>query len=906
MPETTRFLMRRSAWLIALVVLVSCSSGEEIAPVDLLVFSKTASFRHASIDDAVAWFQSLEPEEKMTITFSEDASIFNDGALAEFDAVAFIHTTGDFLNDSQQAAFERFIQSGRGYVGIHAAADAEYEWPWYEDLVGALFRTHQVYNPIAEPIEYGGPFSFRVEDKEHPSTSFFEEDTFELDEEIYSYRRNPRWQAQVLINIEPSGLQDIPTLDGMPPMAEETGGDHPVSWYKEFDGGRSWYTSFGHDPGTWSLPWFQQHVLAGIRWAANGTQTFSKFTITDQTASPTSLAVLPDGKVYYLERTGDVRLWDPETGRVTVAATLEVSLQGENGLLGIVLDPDFEQNRFVYLYYSLALTDENVLSRFRAEADGTILVLDETELLRVPSNREQHEGGDLEFGPDGTLYLSVGDNTVPFGDSSGYAPLDERPGQESFNAQLTAGNPFDLRGKILRINTDGTIPDGNLYDASGEEGRPEVFVTGTRNPFRFAIDPNTGRVIWGDVGPDANEDTDDRGPRGYDEVNFADVPGDYGWPLCIAENLPYVDYDFESGASGEPFDCREKVPSALAYDYDTVSYLPLGARLTANAPLEAIPGRTALVPTMVPVVDDPDDQPFALPERFQGKAVLAEWTRAMVLAIQISEEGQVTDLRPLMPWDRFIRPIDAAVGPDGALYVLEFGTGFFGGNDDAGVVRVEHSAEGNLSPVAFFTVTGQEDAVGSTVEFVATGSRAPARGASIDRYEWDADGDGEVDGTGRTLDFAYDASGPVTASLTVVDSEGRRSFPFVRELVVGNTPPTVTIADTDDPERALGDEVTVASGIPLTLIATPADLEDESVDCATVQWSLALGHDSHAHPESTVTGCNFTLDDTTLPPHTDDPNDLVFWAIEARYTDGGGADGQGQLTGSRGIVILVE
>lgn len=894
------------AWLLVGAFMTSCSgSGEEIAPVDLLVFSKTAGFRHASIDDAVAWFQGLSPDEKMTITFSEDASIFNDADLAQFDAVAFVHTTGDFLDDGQQAAFERFIRSGHGYVGIHAAADAEYEWPWYEDLVGALFRTHQAYNPIADPVVYGGPFEFRVEDKTHPSTSFLE-DTLVLDEEIYSYRRNPRWQAQVLINIEPSGLRDIPSLDGMPPMSEETGGDHPVSWYKEFDGGRSWYTNFGHDPGTWSLEWFQQHVLAGIRWAANGTQTFSKFTITENTASPTSLAVLPDGRVYYLERSGEVRLWDPSTGRVTVAATLEVSLQGENGLLGIVLDPNFEENRFVYLYYSLSLTDENVLSRFRAEADGSILTLDETELLRVPSNREQHEGGDLEFGPDGTLYLSVGDNTIPFGDSAGYTPIDERPGMEGFNAQLTAGNPFDLRGKILRLNPDGSIPEGNLFDPSGEEGRPEIFVMGTRNPFRFALDPETGRLIWGDVGPDANEDSPTRGPRGYDEVNYADAPGDFGWPWCIAENLPYVDYDFATEASGEPFDCSEKLPSALAYDYDTVSYLPLGARLTANAPLEAIPGRTALVPTMVPVVDDPEAQPFAFPERFQGKAIMAEWTRAMVLAIDISEDGEVTDLRPLMPWDRFIRPIDAALGPDGALYVLEFGTGFFGGNDDASVVRVEHSADGNLTPFAFFEVTGQEGPVGSTVQFTSEGSGAPARGASIDRYEWDADGDGEVDGTGATLDFSYSASGPFTASLAVIDSDGRRSFPFVRELVVGNTPPEVVIADQANPDQALGDEVVYPPGVSVTFVATPSDAEDASVDCANVQWSLALGHDSHAHPDSTSTGCTFTLDDTTLPPHTEDPNDMVFWAIEASYTDQGGTDGEGQLTGRRGIVIQVE
>ncbi|MGB5810025.1 MAG: ThuA domain-containing protein [Polyangiales bacterium] len=889
-----------------MTIAASCGGdGQPVEPVDLLVFSKTDGFRHNSIDDAVSWLEGLDEREKFTVTFSEDADIFNDEDLSEFDAVAFIHTTGDFLNDAQQAAFERFVRSGRGYVGIHAAADAEYEWPWYQDLVGALFRTHQIYDFTAEPPEYGGPFAFRVEDQAHPSTSFLE-DTFELDEEIYSYRRNPRWQAKVLITIDPQGFRSIPSLDGTPPMSQETGGDHPVAWYKEFDGGRSWYTNFGHDPGTWELAWFQEHVLEGIRWAANGTQTFSKFTITEKTASPTSLAVLPDGRVYYLERTGEVRLWDPATGRVKEAAKLEVSVQGENGLLGIVLDPEFETNRFVYLYYSLPLTNENVLSRFRAEADGSILLLDGLELLRVPSNRQQHEGGDLEFGPDGTLYLSVGDNTNPFGDSVGYAPLDERPGMEPMNARNTASNPFDLRGKILRINRDGSIPSGNLFDLSGDEGRPEVYVMGTRNPFRFAIDSTTGQLIWGDVGPDANDDSDERGPRGYDEVNVADVPGDYGWPMCIANNLPYNDFDFATEEPGDFFECGDKVPAALAYDYDTVSSLPLGARLTANAPLNAIPGRTALVPTMYPLVPDPETQPFAFPNRFQGKAMFLEWTRAMVLALDISDEGDVTELRALMPWERFIRPIDAAVGPDGALYVLEFGTGFFGGNDDAGVVRVEHSAEGDLTPVSFFTVTGQDAPVGSPVTFDADGSRAPGRGASIDRYEWDVDGDGETDGTGATFEYPYDSSGTYSASLTVIDSDDRRSFPFVRELVVGNTPPVVAIENQAAPGSSLGDQVAVTAGQSLTLVAVPSDAEDESVDCETVQWSLALGHDSHAHPERTSTGCTFTLEDTTLPPHSQDPDDTIFWAIEAAYTDAGGADGEGQLTGRRGIVIQVE
>ena len=894
------------AFALIAVLAASCtsssSSSEPIEPVDLLVFSKTEGFRHPSIDDAVAWFEALDPAEKVSVTFSEDATIFNDEDLSPFDAVAFIHTTGDFLNEEQQAAFERFIQSGKGYVGVHAAADGEYEWVWYEDLVGALFKQHQFYDPFADPAEYGGPFQFRVEDKEHPSTSFLES-TFELDEEIYSFRRNPRWEAKVLINIDPTLISELPH-DG-PSMGEETGGDHPVAWYKEFDGGRSWYTSLGHDPGTWSIEWFQEHVLGGIRWAAKGIQTFNKFRITDKAVNPIAVAVRPDAKVYYLERSGEVLLWDPETGRVTEAAKLEVSQEGENGLLGIALDPSFEQNQLVYLYYSSAETDSNILSRFEAAPDGTISLLSEQDLLRVPSNRANHEGGDLEFGPDGTLYLSVGDNTIPFGDSLGYAPLDERPGMEKFNAQLTAANPFDLRGKILRINPDGSVPAGNLFDPSGENGRPEVFATGTRNPFRFAVDPS-GRVIWGDVGPDASADNPDRGPRGFDELNIADAPGDYGWPYCIAENIPYNDYDFETEESGPAFECADKVPAALSYDYWTVSHLPLGSPDTANNPEFALPARTALVPDIYPVVNNPSERPFALPKPFQGKPLMLEWTRKLIMAVGLSENDELTELRTLMPWERFVLPIDAAIAPDGALYVLEYGTDVFGNSADAAVVRIEHSELGALTPVATFSASGQEAPVGSAVQFSSEGSYAPGHGASIASYEWDVDGDGEVDGTGPSLEYRYASSGVFPASLSVIDSEGRRSFPFVRELVVGNTPPTIEIEDLAEPGVPLPDVVSYPAGISLTLVGVPFDEEDDPADCEEVQWTLSVGHNAHAHPERTGSGCTFTLDDTTLPPHTEDPDDVVFWAVEAAYTDKGGEDGEGQLTGRRGIVIQVE
>src|SRR5204863_2796075 len=142
-------------------------------------------------------------------------------------------------------------------------------------------------------------------------------------------------------------------------------------------------------------------------------------------------------------------------------------------------------------------------------------------------------------------------------DSQGYAPIDERSGRTSWDAQRSAGNTMDLRGKILRITPLAaggySIPPGNLFPNGG--GRPEIYAMGMRNPFRFSIDSRTGWLYFGDVGPDALTDSATRGPRGYDEINRARTAGNYGWPYCIADNEPYIDYDFETEVSSAAFDC---------------------------------------------------------------------------------------------------------------------------------------------------------------------------------------------------------------------------------------------------------------------------------------------------------------------------------------------------------------
>ncbi|HYD47709.1 MAG TPA: ThuA domain-containing protein [Terriglobales bacterium] len=838
--------------------------------IDVLVFTRTAAFRHTSIGEAHAFFHSLSAAEGIRAAVSEDPAHFNDDFLARFEVIAFVNTTGDVLDADQQAAMERFIRSGKGYVGVHAAADTEYDWPWYGRLVGAYFRSHPLF-PVAVAIT--------TEDATHPATAHLGE-TFPFTDEIYNFDRNPRRDNAILLTVDEAGFI-YPNTDGGPSM----GADHPIAWYKEFEGGRSFYTNLGHQQQSWTAPLFREHLLAGIRWAAQPA-SFSRSVLTGNARNPLAVAAAPDGRVFYIERTGELRAWLPESGRVVDALVLPVSLAGENGLLGIALDPSFADNGYLYLYYSEPDTEPipetsprgfNVLARFTIDAASHGDPQSRLELLRVPSDRINHEGGALAFGPDGNLYLSIGDNTDPF-DSNGSAPLDERPGRELYNSQRTAANPFDLRGKILRIRPDGSIPPGNLFPADGSSGRPEIFVMGVRNPFRIAVDPLSGRLFWGDVGPDAVGDSN-RGPRGYDEINYADRPGNYGWPYCIGANRPYFDFDFETNRPGMRFVCDDFIPALLAYDYLTISQLALGNALDPEIILDpesgaAFTGRTAIAGVVVPPAGE---APFALPAPFAGTLLMTDWTRDILASVEVSESGELGRVRRLLPWERFRRPIDLDVGPDGALYVLEYGSGFAGDNDDAQLSRIEYSAGGDLSPVAVASAAPERGALPLAVHFSASGSHAAGASGAIVSYEWDVDGDGVVDSNRAEFDHVIEQSGVTVATLVVVTESGRRSLPAAVEVIAGNAPPRVRIL-----EPAAGTEI--VAGTPVTLVGEAEDDEDGTIDCQDLQWDIRLGHNAHSHPGSLLRGCSVSFNPTT-GSHTAGSN--LFYVVELSYTDRG-------------------
>jgi type 1 glutamine amidotransferase len=235
--------------LAAAALLVLLSVGAQRAPdYRVLLFSRTMGFRHDSIPDAVQAVSRLGPEHGFAVDATEDAAMFDDEHLAAYAAVMFLLTTGDVLDDGQQAAFERYIHNGGGFIGVHSATDTEYDWPWYGSLVGAYFADHPPGTYLA---------AVHLEGERDASTAELP-DPWLRNDEWYNFRSNPRASPDVVV----LAALDESTYPG------GTMGDHPVAWRHAFDGGRAWYTAGGHTRESYYDPLFLSHLVGGIQYAA--------------------------------------------------------------------------------------------------------------------------------------------------------------------------------------------------------------------------------------------------------------------------------------------------------------------------------------------------------------------------------------------------------------------------------------------------------------------------------------------------------------------------------------------------------------------------------------------------------------------------------------------------------------
>ncbi|MFC0845190.1 ThuA domain-containing protein [Streptomyces noboritoensis] len=625
-----------------------------------------------------------------------------------------------------------------------------------------------------------------------------------------------------------------------------------------------------------------------------------------ETGEPMSLAVLPDRSVLHTSRSGELRLTDA-AGNTRPAGTLPVYSHDEEGLQGVGVDPKFSTNRFVYLYYAPPLSTPsgdapdtgtaadfarfdgvNRLSRFVLKADGTLDNASEKKILDIPASRGLccHVGGDIDFDAQGNLYLSTGDDTNPFA-SDGYTPIDQRPGRNpAYDARRSAGNTNDLRGKLLRIkvNDDGgySIPAGNLFAPGTAKTRPEIYAMGFRNPFRFSVDKATGIAYVGDYGPDAGAADPKRGPGGQVEFARVDKPGNYGWPFCTGKNDPYVDYDFATHTSGAAFNCAAPKntspyntglvdlppaqPAWIPYDGGSVPEFGTGSESPMGGPVYHY--------------DASLDSPVKFPQAYDGEFFAGEFGRRWIKRIRQDAGGAVRSINPV-PWTG-TQVMDMAFGPDGALYVLDYGTSYFGGDENSALYRIEN-ATGGHSPVAQAKADRTSGQAPLRIAFSSAGT-TDADGDAL-TYTWDF-GDGTAPSTAADPAHTYRKNGTFTATVTAKDPSGRTGSASVH-VTVGNTAPKVTLQLPGD-----GQLFTFGDNVPFKLTVT--DPEDGTVDCAKVQVRFVLGHDSHGHPVTTVNGCSGTIKTAIDGGH--DPNANIFGVIDASYTDNGGG-GQPALSG---------
>ncbi|MER5347905.1 PQQ-dependent sugar dehydrogenase [Streptomyces mirabilis] len=624
-----------------------------------------------------------------------------------------------------------------------------------------------------------------------------------------------------------------------------------------------------------------------------------------EVGEPMSLAVLPDRSVLHTSRDGELRLTDA-AGNTRLAGKLDVYTHDEEGLQGVGIDPGFADNRFIYLYYAPPLNTPagdapetgtaadfapfdgvNRLSRFVLKTDGTLDTASEKKILDVQATRGIccHVGGDIDFDAAGNLYLSTGDDSNPF-QSDGFTPIDERPDRNPvFDAQRSAGNTNDLRGKILRIkvNADGSyaIPDGNLFAPGTDKTRPEIYAMGFRNPFRFSVDKATGIVYVGDYGPDAGAADPARGPGG--QVEFARVtgPGNFGWPYCTGKNDAYVDYDFATKTSGAAFDCN--APKNTSPHNTGLTDLPPAQPAWIPYDGASVPefGSGSESPMGGPVYhyDASLDSPVKFPQAYDGNFFAGEFGRRWIKRIASDSAGTVQSINSV-PWTG-TQVMDMAFGPDGALYVLDYGTAWFGGDENSGLYRIENATDGH-SPVAQAAADRTSGQAALKVSFSSAGS-SDADGDAL-TYSWDF-GDGGTS-TAANPSHKYKTNGTYTATVTAKDATGRTGSASV-QIVVGNTAPKVVIEQPRD-----GQLFNFGDPVPFKVKVT--DPEDgRAIDCAKVKVTFILGHDSHGHPLTSANGCSGTLQTSADGGHDQDAN--IFGVLDAEYTDGGGG-GQAPLT----------
>lgn len=587
---------------------------------------------------------------------------------------------------------------------------------------------------------------------------------------------------------------------------------------------------------------------------------FVKTILSQDLNEPMELAIASDGRVFLVERSGKCYMYDPKSRKTRLVHQFPIPAKAlslsTDGLMGVTLDPDFDQNNFIYFFYTSQQGNkfENNLSRFRLQADNTLNLASEKILLHFPIYMQgrSHTGGSLAWDKDKNLYLSTGDDVLPT-QSKGFAPIDERPGRAHFDAQSTSGNTNDLRGKILRIHpeADGsyTIPAGNLFAPGTPGTRPEIYVMGCRNPYRISVDQQTSILYWGEIGPDAGTNGE-LGPRGHDEFNQAKKAGNFGWPFFVGNNQAYRDYDFATNTVGELF--RAEAPVNNSVNNTGLKTLPPAQKAMIWYPYETSPEFPALGKGGRSAMGGPvyhynpslaSDK--KLPAYYDKAWFIFEWMRSWIFVVRLDEQHNFASMEPFLPaTGKFKRPMDMEIGPDGALYVLDYGSVYNADNDDACLVRVEFNA-GNRAPVARITASDSLGSAPLALQFSSSKSYDFDAGDQLS-YEWTF-GNSQQLSREANPSFTFSENGIYQVVLKVSDPAGQSSRDTL-QVKVGNTPPQVSITPASNGSFYFPGQ----AALPYTVQVK--DKEDKKIDPKRVKVQLSYvpqgGISNETHPDN--------------------------------------------------------
>jgi glucose/arabinose dehydrogenase/type 1 glutamine amidotransferase len=766
------------AWsgLVAMPAPATATADPSAAPIRILVF-------HTSTEPAaagVAAIRDLGRHHGFAVDTTQDAAAFADPNLGRYRAVVFLSGAGDALSPEQETGLQQYVRAGGGFLGIADAALTQPGSAWFTGLVGGRPGT----SPTAVQravVEVG--------DRVHPASRNLPLEWPRADQ-WFNWSPNPVGTVHTVANLRE---RSYTAGDGA------NGPYHPISWCRDYDGGRSFYTGMGHTAASFDRD-LSDHLLGAIRWTAGMVRADCKATIAanytatrltqpnqtgqlDQIGEPHGLTIARDGRVFYIGRGGPmtggpapvtdwndpniglghgtIHVWNPATGAVSLVADLAVFgnkgggpelNKTEEGLVGMTLSPDFERTGWIYVFWMPHASIDRVrhvgfrtISRFTVDnATNTLVAGSEKVLLRWEAQIDRccHVGGGMVFDAVGNLFVSVGDNNSSQCDGctpapSGYSgnnPVPEFAGISQQDARRTAGNTNNLNGKILRIHPerDGTyaIPKGNLFTGKEEGGgktRPEIYAMGVRNPTRLAVDSKTGWLLAGWVGPDASQPNVNWGPAKYETATVITKPGNYGWPYCMGDKQPYRDrnlpdikvplgwYDCDHPRNDSPRNTG--LVNLPPVQPNNIWYSPQGggpvfergadgipiydaAHQTLTMPYLPSGGGQAIMPGPMYRFDPRNPSAVKWPEYWDGKWFIGDESRAATRVTVLMDSktagsggAPVTavDLRPFIPIASVGHLMDWKFGPDGALYVLDYGTGFFNATAASALWRITYT-----------------------------------------------------------------------------------------------------------------------------------------------------------------------------------------------------------------------